>query len=130
VLQTVNLLLGISEHVERLSECQVTHDVESTKVIESYHVDLILRMFVNAFLELFHQLISVPKNQRLLLLQSAVRKSGREDLALTGVVHVASMEQAGRTIEGVAVPAPVFVRHGAGSAFAAMAVNLDTLSQR
>jgi hypothetical protein len=120
------LLFRIAEHVQRLSKGQITHDVKCSEVEHSHHVDRFSRILFNAFLELRNKLISVLHEKRLLLLESAVRKRRREYLALAVVIDVTGLYKVRRSIHGLAVTKPVFVRHRARGAFRAVTIYLKT----
>jgi hypothetical protein len=125
-----NLLLGVAQHVEGFTESEVTHYIKCGEVVHPHHVERLGRVFLDALLELGHELIGVLHEERFLLFESAIRERRREDLPLSIMINIAGLDEVGRPIHCLAVALPVFVRNTTGISFGAMAIDLDLVSFR
>jgi len=86
-----------------LGHSQISHDVKGRKIIEPDHVNLTVGVFFDMLLYLRNKLVRVFEKQRLLLFQGPVREGRREDLALTSMVHISSLQQAGVAVQCLAI---------------------------
>jgi hypothetical protein len=103
VRQGRSLLFCLFEHMKRFTKCQITHYVERSEIKHPNHVELRLGILLNAFFELRDKLVSIFQEERLLLFKSAIRECRCEDLSLSVVIYVASLDKIGFSVHGAAV---------------------------
>jgi hypothetical protein len=70
--ELMDSLFCVFEHMKRFAECEITHDVESSEIIHSHHVECLFGVFFEAFFEFRYELVSVLQEERLLLFQSTI----------------------------------------------------------
>lgn len=72
VVHAISYIFGIFKHVEGFAKRKITHNIKSSEVVHSDHVERLVRVCLGGFSQLGNKLVGIPYEEWFLLLESTV----------------------------------------------------------